>query len=55
MSGWWTRNDDGFWCNVCGDLIKPEFHFDSDDEMDAFEPECCTACGAPDDIDPEAV
>jgi hypothetical protein len=55
MIGWWTRNDDGFWCNVCGNCLKPSFHFESDDEADEFEPTHCSQCGAPDEIDPEAI
>lgn len=55
MRGWWTQNKDGFWCNFCGDLLKPAFHFDDPDEMDEYEPKRCKQCGAPDDIDPEAI
>lgn len=56
---WWTRNDHGFWCNFCGECLKPDFHFDSDDEWDDFEKDLedgnCRSCGAPDEFDPEAV
>ncbi len=55
MHGWFTRNDDGFWCNFCGDLIKPMFHFECDAEADEYEPEQCKQCGAPDEIDPEKI
>lgn len=61
MFGWYTRNEQGFWCNVCGDVLKPDFHFDSDEEWDEFENELedesrgCRSCGAPDGIDPEAI
>jgi hypothetical protein len=51
MFDWWTRNDDGFWCCVCGNLLKPAFHDDADD----YTPEQCSQCGAPDEIDPEAI
>ncbi|WP_180897154.1 hypothetical protein [Martelella soudanensis] len=56
---WWTRNDHGFWCDFCGDCLKPDFHFDSEDEWDAFEKDIedsnCRNCGAPDEFDPEAI
>lgn len=59
MSGaffdWWTRNEHGFWCNVCGNLLKSIFHFDTPDEADEYEPQGCDQCGAPDEIDPEAI
>ncbi len=52
---WWDRNKDGFWCGVCGELLKPAFHFNDEDEMDDYEPGFCRQCGAPDEIDPEAI
>lgn len=56
---WFTRNEHGFWCSVCGNLLKPDFHFDDEDEWDEFEDSLedggCDQCGAPDDIDPEAI
>lgn len=59
MFEWWSRNEHGFWCNVCGDCLKPDFHFDSDDEWEEYQDELkdgqCRQCGAPDEIDPEAI
>lgn len=55
MHGWWTRNDDGFWCDVCGNCLKASHNFDSEDEADEYEPTSCRQCGAPDEIDPEAI
>ncbi|MEW4459478.1 hypothetical protein AB1K42_15405 [Roseibium algicola] len=56
---WWTRNDDGFWCDFCGEILKPSFHFHCDDEWDDYESDiegsCCPHCGAPDELDPEAI
>mgnify|MGYP006979984862 CR=1 FL=1 len=56
---WWTRNDDGFWCDFCGEILKPSFHFHCDDEWDDYEADiegsCCPHCGAPDEFDPEAI
>ena len=52
---WWSRNEHGFWCNVCGDQIKAPHQFEDDEDMDDYEPECCRNCGAPDEIDPEAI
>lgn len=55
MFRWYTRNDDGFWCDFCGDLIKPMFHFECDEDADTYEPAECRNCGAPDDFDPDAL
>jgi len=56
---WWTRNEDGFWCNFCGDLLKPSFHLECAEEWDEFEEDledgCCCKCGAPDDFDPDSI
>ncbi len=43
MSGHpWARNEDGFWCEACGDLIaRPDT-----DEDDL--PDTCRQCGFPD-------
>ncbi len=54
---WWSRNNDGFWCNFCGNLLKPDFHFDDDDEWDEFEAElddgrCCDKCDPPEEFSP---
>lgn len=58
--GWYSRNDQGFWCNVCGNHLKPAWHLDDDEEWEDFETELedglgCDQCGAPDDIDPDAI
>lgn len=45
---WWSRNDDGFWCDVCGNLLKPQFHFDDGDEMEGYEPFVCDRRGSHD-------
>jgi len=54
---WWSRNDQGFWCDFCGDCLKPSFHFDSDEDADEFESGLgqgnCRNCGAPDAFDME--
>lgn len=59
MLTWWTRNDHGFWCDFCGECLKPDFHFEYEDEWDEFEKDLedggCRACGAPDEFDPEAI
>lgn len=49
---WWlTQNVHGLWCNICGEcLAVPR---DIDETFQA--PECCKNCGAPDEIDPEAI
>lgn len=56
---WFSRNEQGFWCNVCGDILKPSFHFNDEDEWDEYQDELedgqCRLCGAPDDINPEAI
>lgn len=52
---WLTRNEHGFWCNFCGNLLAAPWNFDSDEEADAFDPASCDQCGAPDEIDPEAI
>lgn len=56
---WYTRNEDGFWCNICGNCLRPSFRFDDEYEWDEYEKELetssCKQCGAPDDIDPEAI
>ncbi|WP_170145733.1 hypothetical protein [Rhodoplanes elegans] len=51
---WWSRNDDGVWCNVCGNLLKAAFHC-TEEELDEYEPEQCRQCDAPDEIDPDAI
>lgn len=51
----WTHNKYGFWCDVCGNLLKPSFHFDDPDEADEYEPGACDQCGAPDEIDHEKI
>lgn len=61
ISTWFSRTDQGFWCNVCGEILKPDFHFDGPGEWDEYEDWLesdegyCRTCGAPDDIDPEAI
>lgn len=56
---WWTQNEHGFWCDFCGDNLKPSFHFDDDEEWDEYEADLhertCPNCGAPDDFDPDAI
>jgi len=52
---WWSKNDDGVWCNVCGNCLKASFNFDSEDDFAAYEPTDCRQCSAPDEIDPEAI
>lgn len=44
---WASVNDDGIWCDFCGELLVASFHVDSESEA----PECCRSCGAPDDIE----
>lgn len=45
--GWATLNEDGLWCDVCGEILIAAFHLDDTTTV----PECCRTCGAPDDID----
>lgn len=56
---WWTRNDDGFWCDVCGNLLAAKHQFghgrQDKKDMEDYEPQNCDQCGAPDEIDPEAI
>lgn len=56
---WWTRNEDGFWCDVCGNLLAAKHQFgcgrQDKQDMDEYEPPFCQQCGAPDEIDPEAI
>lgn len=42
-----TLNEDGLWCDYCGELQQAAFHIDDDYEP----PENCRACGAPDPED----
>ena len=55
---WWSQTSQGYWCNFCGDLLKPEFHFESDEDREeyesALEDSNCPACGAPDEFVPDA-
>ncbi|GEM_PF-1719351 len=44
---WATANDDGIWCDFCGELLIAAFHADAD----TVAPECCRTCGAPDDAE----
>jgi hypothetical protein len=44
---WASVNDNGMWCNFCGDLLIASFHVDADTEA----PEGCRNCGAPDDVE----
>jgi hypothetical protein len=59
MFQWFTRNEQGFWCDFCGEILKPSFHFDSDEDWDEFENELekggCDTCGAPDEFDHEMI
>ena len=44
---WVTANDDGLWCNFCGEILVSSFHAD----QDTVCPEECRTCGAPDDAE----
>ena len=56
---WFTLNKDGFWCNVCGEHLKSDWDFECEEEMheyvDKMEDQSCQNCGAPDDINPDAI
>lgn len=54
LRGWYDTNEYGCWCTVCGNLLKAAFHC-TPEELEEYEPECCRQCGAPDEIDPEAI
>ena len=47
-SNWTTKNDDGVWCNFCGELLIPPLK-----DFNSEYPECCPTCGAPDEIKPD--
>lgn len=47
LKGWTTANDDGLWCNFCGELLVAAWNVDECTE----HPECCPTCGGPDDIE----
>ncbi|MEQ8292522.1 MAG: hypothetical protein RIA08_09970 [Roseovarius sp.] len=61
IGAWFSRTEQGFWCDFCGDLLKPDFHFASEEEWEEYQEWLegdeghCRNCGAPDDIDPEAI
>jgi hypothetical protein len=46
---WWSRNEDGVWCNWCGERIFPSW-FDEYENGD--EPEYCPNCKCSDDEGP---
>lgn len=56
---WWSRTSQGFWCDFCGEHLKPDFHFGSAEEWDEYEAELddanCPNWGAPDEFDPDAI
>jgi predicted RNA-binding Zn-ribbon protein involved in translation (DUF1610 family) len=39
----WTENEDGFWCDACGELIRASFSTEKGDL-----PDTCRRCGFPD-------
>lgn len=52
---WWDRNESGIWCSVCGAHLMAPHNFETEEEMHDYEPEHCDQCGAPDDIDEDAI
>lgn len=44
---WATVNDDGIWCDFCGEILVVPWQVDDDTEC----PENCGTCGAPDDAE----
>ena len=47
---WTTENDDGIWCNVCGEQLLTKDEAEAGDEASQ-----CKQCGAPDEIDPDKI
>lgn len=52
--GWFSKNDQGLWCNFCGEHLATEHELDDEVKID-LEDGNCNNCGAPDDIDPDAI
>lgn len=62
MADWFSRNEDGSWCNFCGNhLMAPHQLDDENDEAERgknetfFDDANCDQCGAPDEFTPDAI
>lgn len=48
----WFENEHGLWCPLCGNLVVKR---ESEDDEIGHEPETCSQCGFPDEIDHEKI
>ena len=48
----WFENEYGLWCPLCGNLVAKR---DAEDQEIGHEPETCSQCGFPDEIDHEKI
>lgn len=49
---WFSRNDDGYWCDYCGELLLLCHHqYDDDEDQEQIEITSCPKCGAPEFMD----
>ena len=48
---WYSWNEDGFWCDFCGELLRAEHQFEDDQEWEDYEKQLedgeCPYCGVP--------